>query len=498
MRGYLWYKKRHLENALLDLNRSIILSPTGANAFSVRGRVLRDMKRLNEALADCDKALELEPTWYPYYATRAVVLEDLGCFDRAVADLKQQIEFAPETEKAKAHVTRAEFFHRRRQFEDEFSDWSEAIRLEPTLITARVNRGLFLVAIGEARKAIDDFDAAVALEPTRVDVLTLRGWAYLLTENVEMAEMDFDRAIRLDHDCVSARFYQACAWYQRKEFSNAIAGFTIAIAVKSDNPVYHLFRGIALLANGDTERANTDFSAAINLDSEYGRAYLFRGMGLERMGKERDAFADYERATQLMPRQPWSCIRLAWIQSSSPDASLLDGDRAVECATSACEWLNWSDSRALEALAAAQARKGNFELAVKYQERAELALSRESDAYLKRRVESLQTLVWERSIVEGTEEKLVETKKAIDHMTQACADTKWSNPQRIEILANAIARVGDRDRAVSLQNQAHRLTFDDAEFRCAKRLRLYQASKPCRDVDAAAIESIPWSFLFSK
>jgi tetratricopeptide (TPR) repeat protein len=80
--------------------------------------------------------------------------------------------------------------------------------------------------------------------------------------------------------------------------------------------------------------------------------------------------ADYEELIRIYPDLYWAYERRAWVLATSPEDRYRNGPVAVAAATRAAELTNWNDGDVLSTLAAAYAEIGNFESAVRWQERA--------------------------------------------------------------------------------------------------------------------------------
>jgi tetratricopeptide (TPR) repeat protein len=84
-------------------------------------------------------------------------------------------------------------------------------------------------------------------------------------------------------------------------------------------------------------------------------------------GQYRRALASYEEAVRLNPYDSEAINGLAWLLATCPDATLRDGDRAVELARRACKFSSRRIAAYVDTLAAAHAEAGDFKAAAEEQ-----------------------------------------------------------------------------------------------------------------------------------
>ncbi|HEY1603340.1 MAG TPA: tetratricopeptide repeat protein [Pirellulales bacterium] len=163
--------------------------------------------------------------------------------------------------------------------------------------------------------------------------------------------------------------FRAVAWRHRGDFDRAIADYNEKLKLQPTSVTY-TNRGVAWEAKEDYGKAIADHDQAIRLDPDNKIAYFNRGNSHGAKKDYTKAIADFNQAIRLDPNYSSPYKGLAWIYATCPDANFRDGTKAVRLAIRACELSGWTDADKVSTLAAAYAEAGEFEQAIKYQEKA--------------------------------------------------------------------------------------------------------------------------------
>ena len=236
-----------------------------------------------------------------------------------------------------------------------------------------------------------------------VIVICLSWRAFGQTRFWKNSEVLWNHTLAVTDDNDVAHYNLGHFFLQRGDVDSAISHFETALQIRYRNSAAHYNSGSALIENnlanllaqkGRRNEAVDHYQNAIRLRPGYGDPYLNLGSVLLQQGRIRDAMAEwqkahatessdarfhtaladaflraglqkdaiteYENAARISALDPLPRNNLAWLLATSSDASVRDGNRAVELADEAVRLSHGKDPNCLRTLAAAHAESGRF------------------------------------------------------------------------------------------------------------------------------------------
>jgi len=280
-----------------------------------------------------------------------------------------------------------------------FGSRSVATGGRPATRGSRGVRGGGPPASAEIRRDYNLFCAVIA----SVIIIALSWCAFVQTSYWKNSETLWNHALAVTADNDAAHNNLGYLFLQRGELDNAISHFETALKIRSRNAAGHYNFGGALIENnlanalarrGLVSEAVGHYEKAVKLRPGYGDPYLNLGTVLFQQGRivdaiaqwqmalatqpndagfhtalgnaflkgelPKDAIAEYEHAARISTQDPVPRNNLAWLLATSSDASIRDGNRAIELAKQAVRLSHGKDSNYLRTLAAAFAESGRF------------------------------------------------------------------------------------------------------------------------------------------
>jgi tetratricopeptide (TPR) repeat protein len=252
-------------------------------------------------------------------------------------------------------------------------------------------RGQAHAANNESDKALADFDEAIGLDPRATLAYYHRANLAYGKGRYDRALEDYDVVIRHDPDFDWAYHVRGWIYYRRKDYPRALADFEAAIKLVPTESVFYRDRGNIALAQKDYDKALADYDEAVRLDPAYVVPRHLRGVTWQAKKEYARSLADYEKALELAGNQPYASTyytALALLRAGCPDATIRDGDKALEAARKAHGLAKGPAEMA--ALAAAHAELGQFDRAVEWQQRAVAAAPEGAKEQYRERLKKYQ------------------------------------------------------------------------------------------------------------
>jgi len=137
-------------------------------------------------------------------------------------------------------------------------------------------------------------------------------------------------------------------------------------------PAYYV-RARVFLNRGKFQEAIQDCNEALRKDSTFAEASLLRAKANYDLGRYGESLKEIDHVITIRPRRDAFARAYrdrARLRLNCPDQSYRNGQQAVKDATTACKLIDWKDEDMIDILATAYAEVGEFDSAVRYEEKA--------------------------------------------------------------------------------------------------------------------------------
>ena len=142
-----------------------------------------------------------------------------------------------------------------------------------------------------------------------------------------------------------------------------------ALTIDPRHPDAYAALASMFMMQGKTDKALKTLDQAVEIDPPV-RTLTAIGLSCYWHGQIRQSTRRSGRSFKVAPDSARALRERAWILATCPDAKIRNGEQAVMSAAKACELTEWKDVHCLTTLAAACSESGDFDGAVKWQQKA--------------------------------------------------------------------------------------------------------------------------------
>ncbi|MGA3285713.1 MAG: tetratricopeptide repeat protein [Verrucomicrobiota bacterium] len=186
------------------------------------------------------------------------------------------------------------------------------------------------------------------------------GNAFLQKGKVDEAITQYQQALKANPDYDSAHINLGNAFLQKGKVDEAIIHYQQGLKINPDDDLAHNNLGFALVQKGRLDEAITQYQQALKINPDFEQAHNSLGYALIQKGQLDEAMVHYERALEINPGNAGQCNHLAWLLATHPQASVRNGDKAIELAQQLNQLSGGKDPTILQTLAAADAETKQF------------------------------------------------------------------------------------------------------------------------------------------
>lgn len=201
--------------------------------------------------------------------------------------------------KAQVHIDRAERLEDKEQWAAAITEYTAAIRLDPSSWLAYLKRGEAQQMVDDHARAIADLTKAIELNGSCAEAYRERACVYLIEDNFQQAIADSISAIRLTPNDAAAYRFKGCSHLRLNQHDDAIRDLSRSISLDQKDAGTFRSRGLAYWLTDANEQAIADFTRALALDPSNDFVAFCRGRAYFDADRMQEAIPDLERGTRL-------------------------------------------------------------------------------------------------------------------------------------------------------------------------------------------------------
>jgi tetratricopeptide (TPR) repeat protein len=378
-RGIAYFQLRDEARAEADLDEALQLDPNNGTAHYYLGQLMARRQEFDRALLHYDEAVRCQPSLANAYIARGQAELALKVYDRAMADGNTALRMNKNNAAARTLLSDVMAAVAATRPNTAPAKTRGPVSIPHPLNEIATPNDLFAAAAAAAAAHDDqralDLYAKYLSASSSADALCVghmnRGNIFLAEKKLDEALAEYDEAVRADPSNAGAFIDRGLCRSDRDDIIGAYADYNTAISINSQFAEAYYNRGHEHWRHGEYEAALPDAATAIGLKPDFAEAFGLRAdcyAHLHNIGAANEAVQQLRKIS--LTKAAGALNAIAWVEATSRDTGLRDGEAAVDAAREACELSRWTDAAMIDTLAAAYAERCDFEAAAQTEEKA--------------------------------------------------------------------------------------------------------------------------------
>jgi len=341
----------------------------GGRFFIKMGNEALEEGRLGEAIEAFREAVARDPEEKLAQYNLGQALLQAGQLDEAIQHLERAIEIDPDFRDA--HFNLGAALNEKGSFEAAATYFQRAHEIDPQDRQARLQWAMAMGRAGRAREAVDQLQALRTENPDDAGILLSLAAILGPVGQVEAARTELERALTLAREPeleAEAHFQLGLLDQRQGATESAIGHFQTAGELDPKLTAANTAAGALQAQLGRFDEAARSFERVVEAAPANEAARFSRAMALVLAGDYQLATDELEEDLEVLSRSLPLEHLLARLLATVPNETVRQGERAVELAEGVFEQAATADHA--ETLAMAWAETGDFDAAIRWQERA--------------------------------------------------------------------------------------------------------------------------------
>ena len=279
------------------LNAKIRKDPNNSDLFFKRAETLFKKGELVEALVDIERAILIDKKKVEYHVLKA----DILFAQKQTAEAFSALQTAKEVDGKyiEAYLKSAELSLYLKDYEKTMFNLKQAILLDKLNPTAYFLRGWALKEQGDTVNAVKDYQKAIELKSDYELAYEELGSLYAIKGDPLAIEY-LNSTVNINPNNYSALYILALFYQEHEAIGQALETYQKLLEIKPDHAdALHNVGYINMIDKQEYDIAIECFTSAIKADTLFWQAYLSRAEAYEKKGETNKAKADFQKAEEI-------------------------------------------------------------------------------------------------------------------------------------------------------------------------------------------------------